>query len=139
MAVTFPSPGVGGERWSRRASAASTDYASGAQAAAGRWAPAATAAQGNYEQGVQQAIAKKSFATGIQKAGDAKWVQRTTQVGPARFSQGVQAAQPEYERGVTPIWSKVASTTLPPRGPRRAEGNYQRAVVMAKAFAQAKG
>ena len=139
MPVQFPSPSVGGERWSRRAAAASPDYAAGAQAASGRWQPAALAAQSNYEQGVQTAIAKKSFGAGVQKAGDAKWLNRTTTVGPARFSQGVQVAQPAYETGVSAIWQKVSGTQLPPRGPRRSEGNYNRSVTMAKAFAQAKG
>lgn len=139
MPVKFPAPATGGERWSRRASAASPDYQAGVQAAAGKWQPAATAGKANYDQSVQAAIAKGSFVAGIARAGDQKWVSRTTTVGPARFSQGVQAAQPAYEAGVSAIWQKVAATTLPTRGPRRAEGNYQRAVTMAKAFAQAKG
>jgi len=139
MAVQFPSTTAGGERWSRRASAAAPDFQAGVQAAAGKWQPAATAGAGNYKTGVAQAAASGAFEKGIAKAGDAKWVKRTTEVGPARFSQGVTVAQPEYERGVGPIWSKVAGTVLPTRGPRRSEGNYQRAVAMGKAFAAAKG
>jgi len=139
MAIQFPSTSVGGERWSRRASAASGDFQKGIQAAAGRWQPAAAGAQANYEQGVTAAIAKKAFAAGVNKAGDAKWVKRASEVGPARFSQGVTVAQPEYEQGVGPIWSKVAGTVLASRGPRRSEGNYQRAVTTAKAFATAAG
>lgn len=139
MAVKFPAPSTGGERWSRRASAASPDYQSGVQAASGTWQPAATAGANNYATGVQAAVGNGAFAKGIQKAGDSKWLNRATQVGPTRFAQGVQVARPDYETGVTPIWQKAAATTLPPRGPRRAEGNYQRAVAMAKAMASAKG
>jgi len=139
MAVTFPSTAVGGERWSRRASAAAPDYTAGIQAASGKWQPATVAAETNYQQGVTAAVARKAFSAGVNKAGDAKWVQRATQLGPARFSQGVTVAQPAYEAGVQPIWAKAAATVLPTRGPRRAEGNYQRAVEMAKAFAKAAG
>jgi hypothetical protein len=139
MAVTFPSTAVGGERWSRRASAAAPDYSAGIVAASGKWQPAAAAAEGNYQQGVTAAIAKKAFSAGIQKAGDAKWVQRSTQLGPGRFAQGVTVAQPAWEAGVAPIWSKAQAVTLPTRGPRRSESNYQRATAMAKAFAAAKG
>jgi len=139
MAVQFPSTAVGGERWSRRASAASPDYSAGIQAASGKWQPAAIAGATNYEQGVTAAIGKKSFAAGINKAGDQKWVQRATQLGPGRFAQGVTVAQPAWEAGVAPIWAKAQATTLPTRGPRRSEGNYQRATAMAKAFAAAKG
>ncbi len=139
MPVNFPAPQQGGERWSRRASAAAPDYQSGVQAAAGRWQPAATAGAQNYATGVQAAVASGAFAKGVGRAGDAKWQTRAAQIGPPRFSQGVQAAQPEYEKGVTPIWQKASSVTLPPRGPRRSESNYQRAVAMAKGFAAAKG
>lgn len=138
MAVQFPAPSTAAERWGRRASAAAPDYEAGAKAATGKWQPAAVAAQPNYEQGVTAAIAKKAFATGIQRAGDAKWLNRTTTVGPARFSQGVMVAQPAYDAAVAPIWAKAAATVLGARGPRRSEGNYQRSVQMAKAFAAAK-
>jgi hypothetical protein len=139
MAVMFPSTAAGGERWSRRASAASPDYKAGITAASGKWQPAAVAAEANYSAGVTQAAAKKSFSAGVQKAGDAKWVQRATAVGPGRFAEGVTVAQPSWEAGVAPVWAKASAAVLPPRGPRRAETNYQRSVQMAKAFAQAAG
>jgi len=138
MPVKFPAPSQGGERWSRRASAAAQDYATGIAGAAGTWQPAAAAAAGSYATGVQEAIAGGRFQKGIAAAGDAKWQQASSTLGPSRFSQGVTARQPEYERGVTAIWQKAASVQLPARGPRGSEGNYQRAVAMGKAMRQAK-
>ena len=139
MAVQFPAPSVAAERWGRRASAASGDFKAGAQAASGRWQPAAVAGETNYNAGVQAGIAKKAFSTGVNKAGDAKWLNRTTTVGPERYAGGVLVAQPAYDAGVSPIWAKAAATQLGARGPRSSEGNYQRAVQMAKAFATAAG
>lgn len=138
MAVKFPAPSVGGERWSRRASAAASDYSTGIQGASGTWQPAAAAAANSYATGVQEAIAQGRFAKGVQQAGDAKWQQASLTLGPARFSQGVTARQPEYERGVSAVWQKASSVQLPARGPRGSEGNYQRAVAMGKAMRTAK-
>ncbi len=139
MALQFPSTAVGGERWSRRAAAAQVDYGNGVQAASGRWQPAAAAGAQNYATGVQAAIAAGSFAKGIQKAGDAKWVDRATKLGPARFAQGVQVAQPAYESGVAPIWQKVSALTLPPKGPRGSAQNYQRPALVAQEMRKAAG
>lgn len=98
------------------------DYAANAQAAA----PA-------YNAGVQAAIAGNRFSRGIAKAGNAKWQDRATKLGPARFGPGVQAAQADYESGFAPYREAIASVNLPPRGPRRAPQNLQRvnAVVQA--------
>ncbi len=139
MAIKFPAPAVGGERWSRRAAAAQTDYQAGVQAAAGSWQPAATAAEQNYRTGVQAAAAAGNFSKGIAKAGDGKWVDRATKLGPGRFAQGVQVAQPAYESGVTPIWQRVASLTLPPKGPKGAAQNYQRPALVAQEMRKASG
>ncbi len=139
MAIKFPSTAVGGERWSRRAAAAQIDYQTGVQGAAGSWQPAAAAGAQNYATGVNAAVATGSFAKGIAKAGDGKWVNRATKLGPARFAQGVQVAQPAYEAGVTPIWQRVAGLTLPPKGPKGAAQNYQRPTLVAQEMRKAAG
>jgi len=139
MAIPFPSTAVGGERWSRRAAAAQQDYLTGVQQASGRWQPAAAAGAPNYATGVQAAVAAGSFARGVQRAGDAKWQDRATKLGPSRFAGGVVVAQPAYEAGVTPIWSRVAAMTLPPRGPKGASQNYQRPALVAQEMRKAAG
>lgn len=139
MPIKFPAPGVGGERWSRRAAAAQQDYQAGVQSAAGTWQPAAAAAEQNYRSGVAAAAAAGSFSKGIQRAGDAKWVDRATKLGPGRFAQGVQVAQPAYEAGVGPIWQRVSALTLPPRGPKGAAQNYQRPALVAQEMRKAAG
>lgn len=139
MPIRFPSPGVGGERWSRRAAAAQPDYVTGVGSPRVPWQAAAAAGAQNYATGVQAAVAAGSFAKGIQRAGDAKWSDRATKLGPGRFAQGVQVAQPAYEAGVGPIWQRVASVTLPPRGPTGAAQNYQRPALVAQEMRKAAG
>lgn len=139
MPIKFPSTGVGGERWSRRAAAAQVDYQSGVQAAAGTWQPGAAAGAQNYATGVNAAVASGAFAKGVQRAGDGKWVDRSVKLGPARFASGVQVAQPAYEAGVQPIWQRVSALTLPPKGPRGSAQNYQRPALVAQEMRKAAG
>ncbi len=139
MPIRFPSPGVGGERWSRRAAAAQPDYLAGVQNPRQSWQTASTAGNANWKAGVQAAAGADSFAKGVAKAGDAKWTDRATKLGPGRFAGGVQVAQPDYEKGVTPIWSRVASLQLPQRGPKGAAQNYQRPALVAQEMRKAAG
>jgi len=139
MAIQFPSTAVGGERWARRAAAAQQDYLTGVQGASGKWQPAAKAGASNYATGVQAAVAAGSFGKGVDKAGDAKWLDRATKLGPSRFAGGVQVAQPAYEAGVSPLWTRVAALTLPARGPKGAAQNYQRPALVAQEFRKAAG
>lgn len=139
MPIRFPSPAVGGERWSRRAAAAQPDYLTGVQNPRTSWQAAATAGAANYQTGVQAAIQAGSFTKGVAKAGDAKWLDRATKLGPGRFAGGVQVAQPAYEQGVTPIWSRVAGLSLPARGPKGAAQNYQRPALVAQEMRKAAG
>ncbi len=139
MPIRFPSPGVGGERWSRRAAAAQPDYLTGVQNPRQSWQAASTAGNQNWKQGVAAAATADSFAKGVAKAGDAKWTNRAAKLGPGRFASGVQVAQPDYESGVGPIWQRVSALTLPPRGPKGAAQNYQRPALVAQEMRKAAG
>lgn len=124
--IIVPDIGTVAERWTRRAQGAAQDYQRGVETTQKDWAGAATAAKGSWQAGVSAAAGRDGFAKGVQKAGTSKWRANTVAKGPARFSQGVQVAQPEYQGGFAPFLAAIGAVDLPPRGPRGAPGNYAR-------------
>jgi hypothetical protein len=127
-----------GGRWSRRASSAGGEYTEGVERTGKSWQANATAAKAAYIAGVTEANGRDAFAKGIAGAGDQKWRTNALRKGPGRFAEGVQVGQPDYERGVGPFLEVASRTDLPLRGATGSEGNYARAVTMAKAFRAAK-
>lgn len=139
MPIQFKSIATYSDKYRRRASVAGPDYVAGVQNPRRPWAAAAVAGEANYAAGVTQALANKSRSAGIQKAGDAKWLEMAVSKGPARFGPGVDAGAKYYESNLGPIQAKVAATTLPPRGPKGSETNFQLPSLVAKAFRAAAG
>lgn len=125
-------------KWSRRAGSASQEYTEGVNSPRRPWAAATQAAEGNYEQGVQASIARKSFGKGVAKAGDAKWKERASSLGGARFASGVAASENEYSKGFAPYLSVLSSLQLPPRGAKGSPANIQRVASVANALRLAK-
>jgi len=118
----------------RRATAAAPDYVAGAQRAGpSKYEQGAVAARDNWAAGVQQAIARDGFAAGVQGQGP-RWLSKIQAFGQARFSQGVGAAEPDYNRGFAPYHQTIASLTLPPRGPRGDERNFERVSAIGRAL-----
>ena len=123
-------------KWSRNASAAGESYREGLAGA--DWEGPARAAAQAYATGVQQAIGRGAFERGIGTAGNSKWQQAATAKGVARFGEGVQGAQAAYQEGFGPYAQTIASTSLPPKGPKGAEGNIERVRAIARALRAAK-
>jgi len=134
MNPTVPSIGVIAERWSRRASQASPDYQSGVEKTGRDWAQAALASEGAYKAGVTAAAGAGRFGKGVTRAGTAKWRKRAAEVGPARYSQGVQVATPEFSSGFAPYAEAISRIDLPPRGPRGSSQNYGRVMPIGQAL-----
>lgn len=126
MTPNVPSISIIAERWARRASAASPDYQSGVEKTTRDWSAASLAAEGAYKQGVTAAAGAGRFGKGVTRAGTAKWRKRSAEVGPARYSQGVQVAQPEFQGGFAPYAEAIGRIDLPARGPRGSAQNYAR-------------
>jgi hypothetical protein len=118
-------------KYRTRASAAAGDYKTGVQQAGADWEAGARAGEGNYEAGVQEAIGKKRYGRGIQAAGQQKYVNNAVNLGAARYPQGVANAEGAFAAGIGPVLQRIASLTLPPRGPRRSPQNQQRANAVA--------
>jgi hypothetical protein len=123
-----------GEKWARRAGAATQDYTAGVQNPRVDWAAATTAAADNQAKAIQQAIAEKRFQKGVQAAGTGKWASKAVSKGAARFAPGVAEAAGDYEKAVAPYLSVIESTQLPPRGPKGDPANIQRVAVLAAAL-----
>jgi hypothetical protein len=126
------------EKWARVTPQRATDYEAGIQAPRRDWAQATVAATERYAAGVQSAIQNKLFSKGVQKAGSEKWKRKATEVGPRRFSEGVQVAAPDYEKGFAPYRDVIEKTQLPPRFAKGDPRNIDRVRAMAMALAEAK-
>ncbi len=114
------------EKYTRRASAAQTDYANAIQnTPEAHWQQGALAGAQNWAQGVAAAAADGRFASGIDGKGG-KWKRKATTVGPSRYATGVAAAAPDFTQGFQRFFDTLASLTLGPRGPRGDQRNYDR-------------
>lgn len=126
------------EKWAKVTPQRAGEYEEGVKNPTKDWAKETAGANDAYKSGVAAAIAKDRFLKGVQKAGTEKWKRKATEVGPARFSQGVQVAQPDYEKGFAPFADVISKTTLPPRFAKGDPRNIDRVRVMAAALADAK-
>ena len=126
------------KKYSTRGGAAAQDYSDGVKSPRTPWAAATTAAASSYAQGVQAAIGNGSFTKGVAAAGDEKWSRKATSVGAQRYAPGVQAAAPDFAKGVAPFIDTLRNLTLPPRGPKGDPGNINRVQAIATALRQKK-
>ena len=126
------------EKWARVTPMRAPDYESGVKNPKADWANATKAANGAWKDGITKAVQDDRFMKGITRVGTEKWQRKATEVGPARFSQGVQVAQPDYEKGFAPFRDVIERTTLPPRFAKADPRNIERVRVMSAALAAAK-
>jgi hypothetical protein len=126
------------KKWGSNTTASTEFYTDGVRNPRTPWAAATTAAAANQAAGVQKAISEKRFEKGVAKAGDSKWQSGAIEKGSARFAQGVQAGQSEYEKNVQPFLQTIESTTLPPRYPKGDPRNILRVTAIADALRKKK-
>ena len=91
------------------------DYKEGVENPRSSWQTKTLAAAGNWETGTQNAITEKRFASGVSKAGDAKWLKGAAGKGALRWGPGVAGAEEEFHAGFAPIHAAIASANLPAR------------------------
>lgn len=114
------------KKYAARGGAAGADYTAGVQQPRNDWATATIASANTYAAGVQAAIGNGSFTKGVTAAGSEKWQRKAASTGAQRFGPGVQAAQPDYAKGVSPYLDALRNITLPPRGPKGDPSNIAR-------------
>ena len=121
-------------KWARRVAGAAQDYTEGARAAGARWHAGAIAGENNYRTGVADAAGKGRFGKGIQRVGQGKFERGVVEKGAMRYGPGAAAAEADFAKAIGPVLEVIGRVDLPPRGPRGAEANYQRAVAVGKAL-----
>jgi len=125
-------------RWTRRASAATQDYKEGVETSPNNWEAQTLAAEASHKAGTEAALRDGRFAKGVKKSGGAYYKMRAATVGADRFASGIEAGKENYEEGVKPYLDVIASTHLPPRGPKGDPRNYERVKVMGEALRKKK-
>jgi hypothetical protein len=138
MPITIKPPDAVAKKYVARAGVAGPDYSAGVQNPRRDWMQATEAASSAYAGGVQTAINNQSFQKGVARVTSAKWQRKAAGVGASRYAPGVQAAQADYQNGVTPYLTTIANLTLPPRLPKGDPGNLQRVAAIATALRQKK-
>lgn len=101
-------------------------YEAEASVAGADWEKGAADASGAFKAGISAANIEQLFKGGIKRAGAEKYNRKVKDVGVARFSQGVSAAGPDFEKGVSPFLDEISKLTLDARQPRGSEANYGR-------------
>lgn len=135
MALKVKSLDASTSKWSENAGRAATSYATEAMASAEDWAKGAAGAAANFKQAVQASNIGTLFASGVRRAGAAKYARKIEAVGKDRFAPGVAAATVDYKDGAAPYYSLLASITLDPRKPKGDPANIKRVEQVTKALA----
>lgn len=126
------------DKWQRRAAVAGPDLVAGIENPRRPWAQSAAEAEQSYRTGVTAAAQAGRYGAGVRKAGDEKWKSNSKSKAQTRYAEGVSLAVQEWQKGYAPYQSAIASLTLPPRGPRRSEANYNRSTAVGRALGQVK-
>jgi hypothetical protein len=122
------------KKWGEVTPQRSGYYEIGALAAGSDWEKNTGDATANFVAGVTAGNIGRLFAGGVKNAGAAKYTRKVKDVGVSRFSQGVTAGVPDYQSGIDPMLSTLASITLPARQPRGSVANAQRVTAIMDAL-----
>ena len=109
-------------------------YKEGVESPRRPWKESTLAASDLQKQAMTDALARDAVKKGVEATAADKQQIRASTLGPARYSQGAAAGVEEYGSGFSPYHSKIASTELPPKGPKGSPENEQRSAAMGKAL-----
>ncbi len=120
--------------WAKRAAGARDEYKDGVENPRKDWQTETLAASDRYQEGLEASFERDAYSKGVDEAGTSKWQQKAKTLGPGRYSEGVRAAEGDYRSGFARYHSVIASTDLPPAGPKGSPENIERVRVMAEAL-----
>jgi len=126
------------EKWGRVTPTRTEDYTLGIKNPKRDWAASAGAAKESHKAAMTAAAANDSYAKGVAKAGTARWQDKASRKGPARFAEGVTMAAPDYGTGFAPYADVIKATTLTPRFPKGDIRNLDRVKVISQALRKKK-
>ena len=134
MAVKIKSPPAIAKKWAEVTPARDRIWQSEIQAASDSdWAEPTKASAPIYATGVSAAISAGLYEKGVE-AKRGKWKRKALAVGQGRYGPGVRAAEADQAAGYAPYREVIAGLDLPPKGPRGAEGNYERVRAVGSAL-----
>lgn len=123
------------DKFSKRAAAASPDYAKGVQGAGNKWAAGAAASDEAWKSGTQDAITHNRFGAGVRKGGVAnKYQDRAQKLGPDRYRTGVTEGAKDWATGFAPHADTLRSLELGAPGMRGSDKNYDRSRQVGQAL-----
>jgi len=138
MSTKVPTADAVAKKWAEVTPGRSGYYASGVAGAGSDWEKNASGAGAAYKAAISAGNIQQMFTGGIKRAGAAKYQRKAAGVGVDRFSTGVTAAVGDYQTGMSPMLSAIASVEPPARQPRGSAGNQQRSVVYQVALNKAR-
>lgn len=109
-------------------------YKAGVQNPKKDWANETKAAETAYEEGVQAAISRKAFGKGVDKAGTAKWKDKSVTVGVGRWPAGVRVAEKDYQAGFAPYRDAIEQVDIGPSYPKGDPRNYDKVKLIGDAL-----
>jgi len=98
------------------------------------WADEAKAAGDAWAGGVTDAVARGAFAKGVDKCGQAGYIDPAIKKGVGRYRGGVEYGIPKYNKKFAPFRDVIEATALPPRGPKGDPRNIDRVATIATAL-----
>jgi len=126
------------EKWGRVTPERAPEYLRGVERPKKDWEAEALKAAETWKEAITQAARRDAYKKGVDEVGTEKWRRMATQKGPGRFSEGVQIAQPDYQKNWAKYHAVIERTELPPRYPKGDLRNLDRVKVMSQALRQAK-
>jgi hypothetical protein len=115
-------------KWANRAGGAGQDYVTGVQNPRRPQAETAAAAASTYAAGVQGAITNGTFAKNVLAAKD-KYMRNAVNKGAARYPDGIQKGQSDFQTGIQPVLTTLSNLTLSPRLPKGDPANITNRVA----------
>ncbi len=113
-------------KWGRVTPQRAPEYQAGVENPKKDWAKEAIAAKETWKAAITAAGVRDAYGKGVTEAGTERWKRGAVQKGPGRFAEGVQIAQPDYQKGFGKYHSVIEKTTLPPRFPKGDVRNLDR-------------
>ena len=114
-------------------------YAMGTEGKGSAWESAKARAKTNFVPAMQDALAKKLYESGIDKASASDYDSGVRNKGRANWSVGMQSAEAKYVKNIqtfVPLWSAALPTA---GGNRGSAANIKRMTENAERFRKAAG
>lgn len=114
-------------------------YQMGTEGKGSVWESSKARAKTNFVPAMQEALAKKSYESGIDKANGSDYDSGVRNKGRANWSVGMQSAEAKYAKNIqtfVPLWSQSLPTA---GGARGSAANMKRMTENAERFRKAAG